>query len=135
MEDFDVSADGRYVAYVLNEDGRSRLTVLDTLGKVELAPAGLPEGRIGNLRFDRTGRRLAMSVETATAPRDVYVYDLEHGRARALDQQRDRAARCARRWWRRSWCAIPTWDRVAGHAAHAVGVRVPAARRRAPRRW
>src|SRR6185312_1157551 len=79
VEDFDVSADGRYVAYVLNEDGRSRLTVLDTLGKVTLTPAGLPEGRIGNPRFDRTGRRLAMSVETATSPRDVYVYELDKG--------------------------------------------------------
>src|SRR5262249_59223747 len=28
VEDFDVSADGRYVAYVMNEDGRSRLTIL-----------------------------------------------------------------------------------------------------------
>src|SRR5205807_1633624 len=63
-----------------NDDGRSRLTVLDTLGRLELAPAGLPEGRIGNLRFDRTGRRLAMSAESPVAPRDAYVYDIEHGR-------------------------------------------------------
>ena len=45
VEDFDVSPDGRYVAYVLNEDGRSRLTVLDTQAKLELAPTGLPEGQ------------------------------------------------------------------------------------------
>src|SRR5437667_59903 len=32
VEDFDVSDDGRYIAYVVNDDGRSRLTVLDTLG-------------------------------------------------------------------------------------------------------
>src|SRR3977135_2105406 len=44
------------------------------------APAGLPQGRVGNLRFDRTGRRLAMSAESALTPRDVYVYDLEHGK-------------------------------------------------------
>jgi dipeptidyl aminopeptidase/acylaminoacyl peptidase len=80
VEDFDVSSDGRYVAYVVNEDGRSRLTVLDTQAKLELAPAGLPEGRIGNPRFDRSGRKLALSAESALAPRDVYVYDLEHGK-------------------------------------------------------
>src|SRR5579864_8514845 len=34
VEDFDVSPDGRYIAYVLNEDGRSHLAVLDTAGKV-----------------------------------------------------------------------------------------------------
>src|SRR5205814_820730 len=80
VEDFDVSSDGRYVAYVVDDDGRSRLTVLDTQAKLELAPVGLPEGRIGNLRFDRSGRRLALSAESALAPRDVYVYDLEHGK-------------------------------------------------------
>src|SRR5437762_2831177 len=76
VEDFDVSGDGRYVAYVVDDDGRSRLTVLDTQAKLELAPVGLPEGRIGNLRFDRSGRRLALSAESALAPRDVYGYDV-----------------------------------------------------------
>ena len=114
VEDFDVSADGRYVAYVLNEDGRSRLTVLDTLGKVTLPPAGLPEGRIGNPRFDRTGRRLAMSVETATAPRDVYVYELEKGSVtrwtRSESGPLDATTLVAPELVR-----YPTWDRVAGH--------------------
>ena len=80
IEDFDVSSDGRYIAYVVNDDGRSRLTVLDTQAKLELAPAGLPEGRIGGLRFDRAGRRLALSAESALSPRDAYVYDIEHGK-------------------------------------------------------
>jgi dipeptidyl aminopeptidase/acylaminoacyl peptidase len=114
VEDFDVSADGRYVAYVLNEDGRSRLAVLDTLTRQSLAPGGIPEGRIGNPRFDRTGHRLAMTVDGATAPRDVWVYDLEH----------DATAR-----WTKSEAGpidpatlvtpelvrYPTWDRVGGH--------------------
>ena len=89
---FDVSADGRYVAYVLNEDGRSRLTVIDNQMKLELSPPGVPEGRIGELRFDHTGKRLAFSAESAQSPRDVYVYDLDAQRNRALDAQRSRAA-------------------------------------------
>ncbi len=115
VEDFDVSSDGRYVAYVVDDDGRSRLTVLDTQAKLELAPAGLPEGRIGNLRFDRSGRRLALSAESALTPRDVYVYDLEHGK---LDR------------WTKSESGpldvgtltapelihYPTWDRIGRHA-------------------
>jgi dipeptidyl aminopeptidase/acylaminoacyl peptidase len=80
VEDFDVSGDGRYLAYVVNEDGRSRLTVLDTELKLELSPPGLPEGRIGSLRFDRSGRRLAMSAESPVVPRDVYVFDIAHAR-------------------------------------------------------
>ncbi|MBV8307165.1 MAG: PD40 domain-containing protein, partial [Gammaproteobacteria bacterium] len=77
VEDFDVSADGRYIAYVLNEDGRSRLAVLDHEGRRTLTPAGLPEGRIGNPRFDHTGSRLAMTVDSPSSPRDVWVYELE----------------------------------------------------------
>src|SRR5579862_1437438 len=115
VEDFDVSPDGRYVAYVLNEDGRSRLTVLDTQGNKTLAAAALPEGRIGNPRFDRTGSRLALSVDGATAPRDVYVYDLEHqsaarwtkSEAGPLDRTRFAAPELVR---------YPTWDRLDGHA-------------------
>src|SRR6202000_2584557 len=65
IEDFDVSADGRYVAYVANEDGQSHLTVLDASQKLEQAPAGLPNGRIPNLRFDRTGGRLRLAAGVA----------------------------------------------------------------------
>jgi dipeptidyl aminopeptidase/acylaminoacyl peptidase len=113
IEDFDVSVDGRYLAYVANEDGRSRLTVLDTLQKLEQAPVGVPDGRVQNIRFDKTGRRLAFSAESAQSPRDVYVYDLNHS---ALE-----------RWTRSEVGAVdvanfapaelvryPTWDRVAG---------------------
>jgi dipeptidyl aminopeptidase/acylaminoacyl peptidase len=113
VESFDVTADGRYVAYVVNEDGRSRLTVLDTLQKIELTPPGLPDGQISNIHFDRTGKRLAMSVDSAQAPRDVYVYDL---------------ARSALERWTKSEIGqldanslapaelirYPTWDRVSG---------------------
>ena len=78
IESFDATADGRYLAYVTNEDGRSRLTVLDQLRKLELSPSGLPEGIIGALHFDRAGKQLAMSVDSALSPRDIYVYDIEH---------------------------------------------------------
>jgi dipeptidyl aminopeptidase/acylaminoacyl peptidase len=73
---FETSSDGRYLAYVRNEDGRSRLSVVDNQTKLELAPPNVPEGRLDGLRFDRTGKRLAFSAESAQSPRDVYVYDL-----------------------------------------------------------
>lgn len=76
VDDFDVSVDGRYVAYVVNEDGHGRLSVVDTLRKLELTASGLPDGPIFNLRFDPTGKRLAMSAEGAQTPRDAYVYDV-----------------------------------------------------------
>ena len=114
VEDFDVSADGRYLAYVLNEDGRSRLTVLDQQAKLELAPAGLPEGHLGNVRFDHSGKRLALSAESATAPRDAWVFDLEHGKLERWTRSElgglDPAALVAPELTK-----FPTWDRVNGH--------------------
>ncbi len=77
---FDVSPDGRYIAYVVNEDGSSRLTVLDTRYKLELSPPGLPQGVISTLKFDRTGRWLALTAESPQSPRDVYVFDVELNR-------------------------------------------------------
>ncbi|MDE2263725.1 MAG: S9 family peptidase [Gammaproteobacteria bacterium] len=79
VEAFAVGAGGHYVAYVVNDDGRSRLTVLDTLRNLEFKPPGLQDGRIGNIRFDDAGQKLAFSYESARSPRDVYVYDVAQG--------------------------------------------------------
>lgn len=79
VEEFAVSAGGHYVAYVMNADGQSRLTVLDTLRNLAFKPPGLQDGRIDGLRFDDTGQKLAFSYESARSPRDVYVYDVAQG--------------------------------------------------------
>ncbi|MFZ1868056.1 MAG: prolyl oligopeptidase family serine peptidase [Steroidobacteraceae bacterium] len=79
VEEFAVSAGGHYVAYVLNDDGQSRLTVLDTLRNLEFKPPGVQDGRIDSLRFDATGQKLAFSYESARSPRDVYVYNVAQG--------------------------------------------------------
>ena len=113
IERFDVSADGRYLAYVVNEDGRSRLTVLDTAQKLELSPAGLPQGRILNIRFDRAGKRLAVTAESSQSPADVYVFDLTRSALERwtrsetgpVDPKTFVAAELVR---------YPTWDRVNG---------------------
>ncbi|HTY50138.1 MAG TPA: prolyl oligopeptidase family serine peptidase, partial [Steroidobacteraceae bacterium] len=72
---FDVSADGHYIAYTVNEDGHDRLTVLDTRLNLELSPPGLPAGLIDSLRFDPTGTLLAITAEGPRAAADVYVYE------------------------------------------------------------
>ncbi len=114
VEGFDVSADGRYLAYVRNQDGRSHLALEDTTSRIETSPAGVPEGVITALRFDRSGDRLALSVESAQSPRDVYVYDLRHDKLERwtkselgpLGEHELVSPELAR---------FPTWDRIAGH--------------------
>jgi dipeptidyl aminopeptidase/acylaminoacyl peptidase len=76
IEEFDRSDDGRYLAYVANVDGVSRLTVVNASGSESLPP--LPDGRIGRIAFDRTGKRLAFSLESPQSPRDAFVLDVEH---------------------------------------------------------
>ena len=108
--DFQVGVDGRYLAYIANDGGRDRLTVLDNQSKLELSPAGLPEGRISGLHFDHTGHLLAFSAESAQSPADVYVYEpaqnvlsrWTHSESGAVDPQTSVPAQPAQ---------YPTWDR------------------------
>lgn len=76
VDSFARSEDGRYLAYVANVEGLSRLTVLDLGNNSERVPP-LPDGLIGRIGFDRTGRRLALSFESAQSPRDVFVLEIE----------------------------------------------------------
>lgn len=76
IEGFDLSRDGRYLAFVANVDGTSRLTVIDQSLALELSPPQVPAGQITDIRFDPTGTRLALAVETPQSPRDVYVYEV-----------------------------------------------------------
>ncbi|HET9863702.1 MAG TPA: prolyl oligopeptidase family serine peptidase, partial [Steroidobacteraceae bacterium] len=76
IDSFARSDDGHYLAWVANVDGIHRLTVLDIAQRSEIVPP-LPEGRIGRIGFDRTGKRLALSLESPQSPRDVFVLELE----------------------------------------------------------
>jgi len=79
-----ISDDGQRLAFAVNEDGFSRLYLLDP-GSRRYAPvAGVPVGVISNLRFSPEARRLGMTLNTAQTPSDSFVLDLgeatlEHG--------------------------------------------------------
>ncbi len=76
IENFACSDDGRFLAWVANVDGVSRLTVLDLAKHTETLPP-LPDGKIGRIAFDRAGKRLALSLESPQSPRDVFVLEVE----------------------------------------------------------
>lgn len=79
VEDFDVSPDGRHVAFVSNEDGVSVLRLLDTATGREKPAPSLPLGVIGGLRWHQNSRDLAFSLTEAQAPLDVYSLDVANG--------------------------------------------------------
>ncbi len=79
VDSFVLSRDGRYLAYVANEDGASRLGVMDLARQADLIPPELPFGVIGGLGFDPAGTRLAFGMQTPNAPSDVFVWTLADG--------------------------------------------------------
>jgi dipeptidyl aminopeptidase/acylaminoacyl peptidase len=76
IDSFERTDDGRYLAWVANVDGNSRLTVVNVASRAEILPP-LPDGQIGRIGFDRTGKKLALSLESPQSPRDVFVVELE----------------------------------------------------------
>ncbi|MDH5832701.1 S9 family peptidase [Luteimonas kalidii] len=76
VDAFELSGDGRHLAYVTNEDGIHRLTVLALPSHAPVALPELPVGLIGGLEFSPDGQRLAVTLNTATSPSDVHVIDL-----------------------------------------------------------
>jgi dipeptidyl aminopeptidase/acylaminoacyl peptidase len=76
IDTFARTDDGRYLAWVANVDGESRLTVVNVATRSENLPP-LPDGQIGRISFDRTGKKLGLSIESAQSPRDVFVLELE----------------------------------------------------------
>lgn len=71
---FDVSRDGRTIAYTINEAGSERLRVLDVpSGKVRKVDA-LPAGVIGGLEIAPWGE-IGFSLSSAKSPSDVWSVD------------------------------------------------------------
>jgi dipeptidyl aminopeptidase/acylaminoacyl peptidase len=79
IDDVQVARDGKHLAFVANADGMSALHVLSLPQRTPLALPGLPAGVIGAMGFSPDGRRLAISLNSARSPNDVYVIDLAEG--------------------------------------------------------
>ncbi|HEV7632044.1 MAG TPA: S9 family peptidase [Steroidobacteraceae bacterium] len=111
VESFDLSRDGHYLAYTLNEGGTSRLVVHDLLEKADLVLPPLPAGSIvSSLGFDPTGKRLALSIESAQSPRDVYVLTADN-RQLARWTQSELGPIDGTRLVAAELVRFPTWDR------------------------
>ena len=73
---FAQSPDGSRLGFISNEDGISTLRVFDTATWKSVSLPALPIGVTGGLQFSPDGKRIALSINTATSPSDVYVIDL-----------------------------------------------------------
>ncbi|MEJ2341909.1 MAG: S9 family peptidase [Gemmatimonadales bacterium] len=79
VEGFALSEDGRRAAFTVNEDGRSRLYLMDPAARQYAPVPEVPLGRVYGIEFSPDGRRLAMTISTADSPSDVYTLELGEG--------------------------------------------------------
>ena len=80
VEQFDLSRDGKRIAFVMNEAGLSVLHVLDATKKSSPHKLDTPTGVIGAVRWHANGRELGFSLNNARGPGDAYSIDATTGK-------------------------------------------------------
>jgi len=80
IEGFDLSHDGKRIAFVSNEEGVSVIHVIDAATGKELPLPKLPVGVIGSMRWHKNSHELGFSLNNARGPGDVYSLDVNTGK-------------------------------------------------------
>lgn len=80
VEGFALSDDGKRIALVTNEDGVSRLRLMDTATRKEQPVEGIPLGVVGGLEWHKNNRDLMFYVSSAQSPTDAYSLDADSGK-------------------------------------------------------
>ncbi|MCH8071178.1 MAG: prolyl oligopeptidase family serine peptidase [Proteobacteria bacterium] len=75
----DISHDRRRIAFAVNENGMSRLYLLDTKTKKYRSVDNIPTGLVFGLDFSPDDRFLGMTLNTARTPSDTFVLELGDG--------------------------------------------------------
>ena len=74
---FTISENGKYIAFVTNEDAISKLYVLKTKDYKSVKIPSLPIGQISGLKFNPDNNRLALTLNTPKSPGDIYVVNIK----------------------------------------------------------
>jgi dipeptidyl aminopeptidase/acylaminoacyl peptidase len=80
VEGFDLTKDGKRIAFVTDEEGIGVLHVMDTESEKQKALPKLPVGVIGSLHWHRNGHELGFSLTNARGPGDCYSLDVTTGK-------------------------------------------------------
>lgn len=80
VDEFDLSDDGRSIAFVANEDGFGVLHVLDTATRKQRSLPALPKGVISRVLWHKDNRNLGFNISSARSSSDVYSLDIETGK-------------------------------------------------------
>jgi dipeptidyl aminopeptidase/acylaminoacyl peptidase len=80
VDGFDLSYDGKTIAFVVNEDGFGVLHLLDTNTGKEKPVSNLPKGIVYGVRWHKNNRDLGVNITSARSTSDVYSLDVQTGK-------------------------------------------------------
>lgn len=80
VEGFVLSPDYKYLAYSVNEEGFSKLTVLNLYNNRPVRLNNPPQGIMTGFAFSPDSKKLALSINTPISPTDVYVIDIRRSK-------------------------------------------------------
>jgi dipeptidyl aminopeptidase/acylaminoacyl peptidase len=80
VDEFDVSDNGKMIAFVTNEDGFGVLHLLDTATRKEKSVPKLPKGIVSGVEWNKNNRDLGFDLASARSSSDVYSLDVETGK-------------------------------------------------------
>ena len=81
VEGFDLSDDGALLAFSVNEDGLSKIHLLDPRSGEERPGPELPPGVLGSMKFRPGSHELAYAISWARSSQDVWTFDPDSHRA------------------------------------------------------
>ncbi len=79
VEQFDLSPDGKTIAFVTSEDGASVMHLFNAGWNFERPQPKIPVGVIGGIEWHENGRDLGFTLSSARASRDAYSLDVTTG--------------------------------------------------------
>ena len=80
VDSFDLSPDGKAIAFITNEDGVGKIHLIEAKSGKKLRGPELPLGIPSGVTWHENGRDLAFSFNSAKSPTDAYSYDVKTGK-------------------------------------------------------
>ncbi|MDQ6801304.1 MAG: prolyl oligopeptidase family serine peptidase [Acidobacteriota bacterium] len=79
VDEFDISKDGKRIAYVTNENGIGVLHVADAATGAAVSIPKMPIGILGGVKWHPNNHLIGMTITSAKAPSDAYSLDVDSG--------------------------------------------------------
>ena len=76
VDDFTLSDDGKYLAYIVNDDGISKLHMRNLKKNKEMELPELPIGQVYGISFSPDSKRFSMVLNMPDSPGDIYILNL-----------------------------------------------------------